>query len=474
MSSRGRATPRTAVPPRTSSANTVTGPRAGVGDRVLDHRGASMRRPSGPDVCPVERKHLRGARRVDEEDAGSVRDVVAEELGRLVPVRRAPRGVEERDVVRVRELLRGCSRELAETDREHGGAQRVLERLPRAEVGRGGASADHLRGPDRLLRRGRRRGDCSWKPPPPRLDRTPRRGHAGRQRRTSRSSWVTWCGRAPRCPGAEEAHRAGDLGGEDLDRAVDSCASAGHQAVEVRAADQGESGAERDRGDDVGAVHDAGVEVDSGPCRPRAPRREQMERNGCTVELPAAVVRERDPVDAGAATCLASSSVWMPLTTSLPGQCSDPRQVVVVDGRVEHGVQESATVPGQRRTREDERLSGEEVDPPRRPRDARRGRCEVSTGGIVIRCGGRAVGPGDGDVDGHEQRVEPRPLRARREPSRGRGPSTCRAGTSCVRQGWPPRRPRSTSSRASRARTGFLPRLRRSRRPFRLRSSSAA
>ena len=139
----------------------VAGPRAGVGDGVLDQRGADLRGAAGPDVGPVEREHLRGVGRVDEEERGPVRDVVAVELRRLVPVRRAPGGVEERDVVRVRELLRRRSGELAETDREHGGAQRVLERLPGAEVGREREGADHLGRADRPLRRKHRRSNRS-------------------------------------------------------------------------------------------------------------------------------------------------------------------------------------------------------------------------------------------------------------------------------------------------------------------------
>ena len=117
---------------------------AGVGDGHLDHLRADLRRPAEPDVGPVEREHLRGVGRVDEVEGGPVRDVVAEQLRRLVPVRRAAGGVEERDVVGVGELLRRRSGELAETDREHGGAQRVLERLPGAEVGGDRERADHL------------------------------------------------------------------------------------------------------------------------------------------------------------------------------------------------------------------------------------------------------------------------------------------------------------------------------------------
>ena len=139
----------------------VTGSRAGVGDGLLDHRGADLRSAAGPDVGPVERQDLGGVGRVDEEERGSVRDVVAEQLRRLVAVRGAPGGVEERHVVRVRELLRRCSGELAETDREHGGAQRVLERLPGAEVGREREGTDHLGSADRPLARRHHCCDCS-------------------------------------------------------------------------------------------------------------------------------------------------------------------------------------------------------------------------------------------------------------------------------------------------------------------------
>ena len=113
----------------------LTRPRCGVGDRLLDERVADLRLAADPHVRPVEREHLRGVDRVDEEERRSVRDVVAEELSRLVAVGGAPGGVEERDVVRVHDLLRRCSGELAQPDREHGGAHCVLERLPGAEVG---------------------------------------------------------------------------------------------------------------------------------------------------------------------------------------------------------------------------------------------------------------------------------------------------------------------------------------------------
>ncbi len=62
--------------------------------------------------------------------------VVAVELCGLVPVRGAAGGVEQRNVVRVDELLGGRSGELTQANGEDRGAQCVLERLPGAEIGR--------------------------------------------------------------------------------------------------------------------------------------------------------------------------------------------------------------------------------------------------------------------------------------------------------------------------------------------------
>ena len=162
-SSRGRASPanRCATSHIVANASRALGPALAIASSIILAR-TSGGRPD-PDVGPVEREHLRRVGRVDEVEGGSVRDVVAVQLRRLVPVRRAPGGVEERDVVGVRELLRRRSGELAETDREHGGAQRVLERLPGAEVGREREGADHLGGADRPLGR---RAAAPRVPPP--------------------------------------------------------------------------------------------------------------------------------------------------------------------------------------------------------------------------------------------------------------------------------------------------------------------
>jgi len=60
--------------------------------------------------------------------------------------------VQQGDVVGVREVLGGRAGQLAEIDREDGGAQGVLQRLPRAEVGRDRQRAYDLGGADRRVR----------------------------------------------------------------------------------------------------------------------------------------------------------------------------------------------------------------------------------------------------------------------------------------------------------------------------------
>src|SRR5665213_1411930 len=97
---------------------------------------------------------------------------------------------------------------------------------------------------------------------------------------------------------AEELHGASDLAGKNLDGAVDAFAAAGHQTVEVRTADECEFGTKSDRRDDVRAVHNAGVEVNFEILPDLTDNFwKQVERNGCPVELAAAVIRQGDPVD---------------------------------------------------------------------------------------------------------------------------------------------------------------------------------
>ncbi len=122
-----------------------------VRERRLDHPLAHLGGPPGPQMGAIEREHLLRVGRVDQEEGGPVHDVLAEQLRRLVAVRRAAGGMKERDVVGVGELLRRRARELAEADREHGRAQRVLEWLPGAEVGGERQGPDQLGRADRLL-----------------------------------------------------------------------------------------------------------------------------------------------------------------------------------------------------------------------------------------------------------------------------------------------------------------------------------
>jgi hypothetical protein len=63
-------------------------------------------------------------------------------------------------------------------------------------------------------------------------------------------------------PDAEQFHGSGDLSAEDVDGTIHAGFASRHQAVELGTADESETGAEGQRGDYVGAVHDAGVEVD--------------------------------------------------------------------------------------------------------------------------------------------------------------------------------------------------------------------
>ena len=99
----------------------------------------------------IERDHLIHVGGIDEEEGGPVLDILAEELRGLVPVRRASGAMQERDVIGVANLIRGRSGEVGKADREHRGAQCVLERLSRAEIGRERKRADELGCADRLL-----------------------------------------------------------------------------------------------------------------------------------------------------------------------------------------------------------------------------------------------------------------------------------------------------------------------------------
>jgi hypothetical protein len=102
------------------------GQRERVGQSLRDHLVADLGRPAGADPRRQEGADLLGVPRVDERERRPRRDVVAVQLGRLGPVGGAAEGVQQRDVVRVDELRRRHTGELAEAHGEDRGAQRLL------------------------------------------------------------------------------------------------------------------------------------------------------------------------------------------------------------------------------------------------------------------------------------------------------------------------------------------------------------
>ena len=134
-------------------------------------------------------------------------------------------------------------------------------------------------------------------------------------------------------------------------------------------------------------------------------------------------------------TARASSSVWIPLTTSLPGHCAlIQRQVVEGDAGVEHRAQvlaDGARPAIQRR--ECQRLGGQQIEPPVRVRqrveDGAQRQRRRDRHPVAVVAQPRA---GDRNVDGDQQGVESGVGRALAPtPSTGRGPATCTAETIC-------------------------------------------
>ena len=81
---------------------------------------------------------------------------------------------------------------------------------------------------------------------------------------------------------------------------VNAALASGHQGVKVRASDKGRARAERNRGSDVCTRTDASVEKHLGSTRELIDNsRKKLERRDGSVELPSAVIRERQPVRTG-------------------------------------------------------------------------------------------------------------------------------------------------------------------------------
>lgn len=128
-------------------------------------------------------------------------------------------------------------------------------------------------------------------------------------------------------------------------------------SVEVDATDQGEPGAERDARHDVGARHDARVEVHLGVVADLVhDLRQQVEGDRRSIELPTAVIRECDGV----------IHVLHAFDDELAGPLLlNPLQIVVRHRGVEHRVEQFAdrAVPA-RQARKGEPLGSQEVPPP--------------------------------------------------------------------------------------------------------------
>src|SRR5699024_9985147 len=140
--------------------------------------------------------------------------------------------------------------------------------------------------------------------------------------------------------GPEQLHGPLDLAGQDFDGPVHALPATGHQAVQVGPADQSEVGAHGDRCHDIGAVHDAGVEDDLRAAAELLGHvREHVERDRCSwtghrsrstcgsmwngigarSSCRPPWLDSTMPSTPRSATRRASSRVWMPLTTTLPG-----------------------------------------------------------------------------------------------------------------------------------------------------------
>ena len=157
-------------------------------------------------------------------------------------------------------------------------------------------------------------------------------------------------------------------------------------------------------------------------------------------------------------TARASSRVWMPLTTSLPGHCdlihARSSNVTVGSNIVSSYFADGARPAIQRRERQ--RLGGQQVEPPARAprrvehgpqRQRRRNRHPVADV-AQPRAGDRHV---DGGQQGVEAGLAPP---ARPVPSTGPGHATCRAETTCGPAAQRLPRLRSRPFPASTARTG--------------------
>jgi hypothetical protein len=143
----------------------------------------------------------------------------------------------------------------------------------------------------------------------------------------------------------------------------------GHQPVQVGPADQAQVGAHRHGGHDVRAGQDAGVQPHLGVVPDLVDDlRQQLDRRRRAVELPTAVIGQQHRVGPVCDDVTGVVDVLDALHHELAGpHFADPVQVVEIQRRVEHGVDElldRAAPRGERR--EGQWLGREQVEPPSR------------------------------------------------------------------------------------------------------------
>ena len=122
----------------------------------------------------------------------------------------------------------------------------------------------------------------------------------------------------------EPEQRRVDAAAQDVEHVLDAGLAVGGQPPQVRAADHHRAGAERERLDDVAAAPDAAVEQDLDLVADRVgDRGQRADRGRRAVEVVAAVVGDRDRVDADRRPRAAASSTRMtPLSMNGPSHCS--------------------------------------------------------------------------------------------------------------------------------------------------------
>ena len=113
--------------------------------------GTTERRLATADLWHDARGELPGRPAHHRSDGGADPDLVSADQGsQVVRIRGAAQEAEERDVIDVGKVLALQAEAIADGNGDQAGPERLLERLPHAEVGGQGEGGDELRQPQRL------------------------------------------------------------------------------------------------------------------------------------------------------------------------------------------------------------------------------------------------------------------------------------------------------------------------------------